>query len=385
MAKTRHVAVLIETSRAYGRGLLEGVARYHQQHGHWSIYFEPHGIDDPPPRWLKKWAGDGILVRVNNPEMGRVIQSSGLPAVELRSRYPRRDWASIGINNASVAKLAAGHLLDRGFEHFAFTGPRRGDHMSMDERRLHFTAAIEQAGRKCYCFDAPKNWQRLTWEQQLALLNRWTRSLPRPVGVMVCNDDWGHQLLEACRRERVAVPDEVAVIGVDNDTILCNLAAPALTSIDVNTPRIGYEAAALLDRMMGGAAAPDEHVQLEPVGVVPRLSTDILAIDDRELAAALRFIRAHACEGIRIDDVLRAVPVSRSTLERRFREVLGRSPKREILRLQIERAKSLLLGSEQPVKWVAGSAGFQSPKYFSDAFERMVGMRPEKFRKRVSE
>src|SRR5262249_44688509 len=165
------------------------------------------------------------------------------------------------------------------------------------------------------------------------------------------------------------------------DAILCNLATPGLSSIDVNTPRIGYEAAALLERMMKGTPAPRELQKFEPVGVVPRVSTDILAIDDHELAAALRYVREHACEGIRIGDVLRAVPLSRSTLERRFREVLGRSPKQEILRLQIERAKSLLRGSDQRVKWIAASAGFQSPKYFSDAFERAVGMRPEAFRK----
>src|SRR5262249_48140386 len=157
-------------------------------------------------------------------------------------------------------------------------------------------------------------WSTLTWEQQLTLLNRWLHSLPRPVGVMACNDDWGNQLLEACRRSQIAVPDELAVIGVDNDTILCNLAAPALTSIEVSTPRIAYGAAALLDAMRDGKPVSKEHVQLEPVGVVARLSTDVLAIEDRELAAALRFIREHAYEGIRMDDVLRAVPVSRSTL-----------------------------------------------------------------------
>lgn len=382
MPRTRHVAVLIETSRSYGRGLLEGVTRFHQEHGHWSIYFEPHGIDDPPPPWLRRWSGDGILVRVNNARMARAVQDTGLPAVELRIRLPRRNWASVGIHNLSVAIYAANHLLERGLRQFAFCGITPKTHLAMDVRRGHFIDCIARAGHVCADFDS-RRWATLTWEQRLDRLVRWVRRLPKPVGVMACNDDWGHHLLEACRRAGVAVPDEVAVIGVDNDPILCNLAAPGLSSIDVNTPRIGYEAAALLERMMRGASAPRDHVQIEPVGVVPRRSTDILAIEDRDLAAALRFIREHACEGIRIPDVLRAVPLSRSGLERRCRDALGRSPKQEILRLQIERAKTLLLGSDQRVKWIAASVGFQSAKYFSDAFERAVGVRPETFRQRL--
>jgi LacI family transcriptional regulator len=381
MPRTRHVAVLIEASRSYGRGLLEGVTRFHQEHGHWSIYFEPHGIDDPPPPWLRRWSGDGILVRVNNARMARAVQDTGLPAVELRIRLPQRNWASVGVHNLSVATYAANHLLERGLRNFAFCGITPKTHLAMDVRRGHFIDCIARAGHSCADFDS-RRWAALTWEQRLDRLVRWVRRLPKPVGVMACNDDWGHHLLEACRRAGVAVPDEVAVIGVDNDPILCNLAAPGLSSIDVNTPRIGYEAAALLEGMMRGASAPRDHVQIEPVGVVPRRSTDILAIEDRDLAAALRFIREHACEGIRIPDVLRAVPLSRSSLERRCRDALGRSPKQEILRLQIERAKALLLGSEQRVKWIASSVGFQSAKYFSDAFERAVGVRPETFRQR---
>lgn len=383
MPRTRHVAVLIETSRAYGRGLLEGVTRYHHEHGHWSIYFEPHGIDDPPPTWLRRWSGDGILVRVNNAQMARAVEATRLPVVELRIRLPKRRWAAVGIHNHSVARLAAEHLLERGLPNFAFCGTAPGEHLSMDERRRHFVALLEAAGHPVLDFDAGRR-RSLPWEQRLTRLAHWVAELPKPVGVMACNDDWGHHLLEACRQSGARVPDEVAVIGVDNDPILCNLATPGLSSIDVNTPRIGYEAAALLERMMRGTAAPKELVQIEPIGVVPRVSTDVLAMEDRELATALRFIREHACEGIRIDDVLRAVPLSRSSLERRCREAIGRSPKQEILRLQIERAKSLLRGSEQRIKWIATSCGFQSAKYFSDAFHRAVGVRPEAFRDTVT-
>src|SRR5262249_13925373 len=167
----------------------------------------------------------------------------------------------------------------------------------------------------------------------------------------------------ACRRINVRVPDEVAVIGVDNDEILCNLSSPPLTSVDINTERIGYEAAALLDRLMAGAGAPRQPKLLPPRGVVPRQSTDVLATEDHELAAVIRYIREHACEGLRLKDLLHTTGLSHRTLERRVRELLGRSPKEEITRVQLERAKRLLTETDLPVPVIPPKSPFSPPKY----------------------
>jgi LacI family transcriptional regulator len=385
MHGTPHVAVLIETSRGYGRGLLEGVARYHHQHGPWSLYFEPHGLDDPPPTWLSSWKGHGILARIDNRRLARAVLATGLPAVDLRGRLHGLELPFIGVRNEEVGRLAFQHLADRGLRHFGFCGLPPGVYRYMDQRRDFFCRQVEAAGYPCHVFDALGGRRRPTWEEEQERLVAWVLGLPRPIGVMTCNDDRGHQVLDACRRAGVAVPEEVAVIGVDNDPILCSLADPPMSSIDVNAVRIGYEAMALLDRLMQQPQRPqpDPQVEIAPRGVVTRQSSDVLAVDDPEVAAAVRFIRANGCRGIGVEDVLRKVPLSRSALERRFKLILRRTPKEEILRVQLDRAKQLLGESDLSLETIAASCGFSSCKYFGDAFFRELGVRPGTYRRRL--
>src|SRR5262245_16517046 len=286
-----HVAVLIETSRGYGRGLLEGVARYNRQHGPWSMFFEPHGLDDPPPQWLRTWKGDGILARINDQRMAEVVRATGLPVVDVRGRLADLGLPFIGVNNREVARLAVEHLLGCGFRHFGFCGLARGEHPHMDQRRDCFAQRVEAAGCHCHPFEPRPG---TPWEEEQEQIADWLKRLPKPAGVMACNDDRGHQTLDACRRAGVPVPTEVALVGVDNDAVLCDLADPPLSSIDVHPGLIGYEAAALLDRLMRrpvrGAPA---FVELPPRGIVVRQSSDVLAVADRQVAAAVRFIREH--------------------------------------------------------------------------------------------
>jgi LacI family transcriptional regulator len=199
---------------------------------------------------------------------------------------------------------------------------------------------------------------------------------------MTCHDDRGHQTLDACRRAGLRVPDDVAVIGVDNDTHLCNLCTPPLTSIDVNPSRIGYEAAALLVRLMNGAPRPSAPVFLGPPrGVVPRQSTDVLSMEDQDVAAALRFIRERATDGIRVSDVIANARRSPSTLERRIKGVLGRTIKAEITRTRLHRAKVLLQETDLSVGSIAVRTGFSEPKYFCEVFRQAEQMTATAFRR----
>jgi LacI family transcriptional regulator len=198
---------------------------------------------------------------------------------------------------------------------------------------------------------------------------------------MAGNDDRGLEVLEACRRAGTLVPDELAVIGVDNDEFLCSLSDPPMTSISPNAQRIGYEAAALLDRLMAGARPPTEPLLLPPGGVVVRASTDVLATDDRELAAAIRYIREHACEGLRLKDFFKTSPISRRELERRMYKLLGRSPKEEMTHVQLDRAAQLLTETDLPVKAIAEKCGFNQAKYFSQVFHAKVGLPPGAYRR----
>jgi LacI family transcriptional regulator len=197
---------------------------------------------------------------------------------------------------------------------------------------------------------------------------------------MACTDQLGFWLLDACRRAGVAVPEEVAVVGVENEESLCAVANPPLSSMRLNAEQAGYEAAAVLDGMMRGRKPPRQRTLLEPLGIVTRQSSDVVAIEDEELAAAVRFIREHACEGITVDDVLGAVAVSRSTLERGLRRVLGRSPNVEIRRVQLNRVQQLLIETDLPLSVIAARAGFRHLPYMCEAFKKQYGRPPGAYR-----
>lgn len=381
MPRPPHVALLIETSRAYGRSILQGVVRYLHGHGPWSIYIQPHGLESPPPRWLKGWHGDGILARINDRRMARAVRQTGLPAVDLRFTVPDLGLPAVGIDNQAVVRLAYQHLSDCGFRHVGFCGLPRGRSVWMDLRSDLFCDLARADGRPCHVFESPAR-KAATWEEEQEAIAAWVSRLPRPVGVMACNDDRGQQVLDACRRVNVLVPEEVAVVGVDNDEILCGLSSPPLTSVDINTVQVGSEAAALLDRLMSGSRPPREPMLLAPRGVVPRESTDVLATDDRELATAVRYIRDHACGGLRVKELVRKTGLPRRSLERRMEKLLGRSPKEEITRVQIERAKRLLTDTDLTAAEIAEKCGYSQSKYFSQVFHDKVGLPPGAYRRK---
>ena len=378
----RRVAVLIESSRAYGRGLLRGVARYNREHGHWSVYLQPHGLDDPPPPWLRRWRGDGILARIGDRRMLRAVLGTGLPTVDLRGVVPELHVPFIGVDNRAVADMAAEHLLERGLRRFGFCGLRAGAHPHLDQRREYFVARIRASGHEVALYETPAE-QATPWDREQRRLAAWITRLRKPVGIMTCHDDRGLQVLDACQAAEMAVPDEVAIISVDDDELLCSMFTPQLSSIDVNPERIGYQAAELLDRMMAGEPAVREPVLLPPRAVVLRQSTDLLAVDDPAIASALRFIREHACEGILVDDLLGQVALSRSALERRFHALVGRSPKAEISRCQLERAKQLLSETHLSIDVVAARSGYRDARYLCDVFSRKVGTTPGTYREQT--
>lgn len=377
------VAVWIETSRGYARGLIRGVAAYVQEHGPWSIYFTPHGQQDPLPAWLRTWRGDGILARIENRRAAQALLATRLPLIDLSFRLPKFRTPTLGIDNRPVAQMAFDHLRERGFRHYGFYGLPRGVHVHMDFRCDYFCECVERAGLVCEVFEIRRVRRRLPdWEGEQRQLVKWLLELPKPIGIMCCNDDRGLQLLDACRRAAVAVPDQVAVIGVDNDQELCSLATRPLSSIDVNSQRFGYSAAAMLQRMMAGRMLRPPHgVLFPPSHVVTRMSTDTLAVENPALARALRFIRERACQPISVADVVQAAVTSRRDLERQMQNSIGRSPNQEILRVRIRRAQELLVDTDLSLESVARQTGFRSRKYLGDAFRRETGCRPGEFRR----
>jgi LacI family transcriptional regulator len=364
MSRQKRVALFIESSISYGRGILRGIARYLKARGPWSIFVEQRELGAALPGWIASWKGDGIITRSDDPRLRRLR----IPRVALYD-HRRPEPPALLNDNRAIGRLAAQHLRERGFTRLAFVGPR--GLFWADERRAGADADV--------AFDAGK----ATWEVEQKKLTAWLRRLPRPVGLVAANDVFGLRALDACRRAGLAVPEAVAVVGADDDAELCELSDPPLSSVRFNPERVGYEAAELLDRLMRGGKAPRHPRLVGPLGVSARLSTDILAVEDAHVAKALRLIRAGACEGITVKDLLREVPLSRRSLEHRFRRLLGRTPKEEVRRLQVERAKSLLTGTDLKIARVSDEAGFHQPAYLSAVFRKLTGVTPAEYRRRA--
>jgi LacI family transcriptional regulator len=374
------IALLVETSREYGRGLLRGVIRYQHEHGPWSVYFKPQGLGAPVPPWLSSWRGDGILARIDDRRMARALAQTSVPVVDLRNALPGLKLPTVAISNEAVVRLALEHFLEQGFRHFAFCGTPRGENRNQDDRCDLFVQLAKQQGYPCHTYAHPKS-RAPSWDAEQRHIVRWLKSLPTPVAVLTCHDDRGQQVIDACLRAGLSVPDKVAILGVDNDPFLCNLSTPQLSSIDVYPERIGYEAAALLDRLMKGGRAPRKPLLFEPRGLVIRQSTDVTAVADPYVAQASRLIRDHAGEAISIEQLVAKIPVSRSALFRRFKEHLGRSPKKELSRVRLERAKALMTNSMLSVEEVARQTFQTDAKHFIAVFTRATGVTPMRYRK----
>jgi LacI family transcriptional regulator len=350
---------------------------YARTHRPWAFDFVEQGRGDPPPKWLANWDGDGILARIENRPIAAAVARSRLPTVDLSAArlVPALPW--VETNDAVIGKFAADHLIGAGLRHFGFCGDARFNWSKW--RGEQFERALRVKGFACSVYQPLERKESLV-EEQTAAIARWLRTLPLPAGILACYDIRAQQVLEASREAGLSVPGEIAVVGVDNDELLCELCTPPLSSVQPNQQLAGYEAARLLDRMMHGHRPASTTLLIDPLRLVVRQSSDVLAVHDSEVAAALKYIRQHACESIDVSDVLRAVPVSRRVLESRFRRLLGGTPHQEIVRARLERVKQLLIETNQTLAQIARLTGFEHVEYLSVVFKREVGTLPSRFR-----
>jgi LacI family transcriptional regulator len=375
----RRVALVVESSGASGREILRGIARYARQHGPWSLYHEPSHWPDVLPPWLARFDGDGIIARVRNRRTAARLARLRLPIVDVQGNVPDSTLPLVQVDDAAVAQLAAEHFFQRGFRNLAccgITGP-----VWAQRRCAAFVGLVEQSGRECGRFDLPPR-ETKTWfaRSEQRRIDRWLLGLPKPVAIMAANDTAAQKVLDACRRQGLMVPEEVAVLGVDNDETLCEICDPMLSSIVPVHDQVGYRAAELLEQLVEGMPAPAAPIFLKPTSVLVRRSTDVLALDDRDVAAAVRFIRERACQGIGVEDVARHVALSYSTLQRRFHAALSRSVHDEILRVRIQRATELLAETQFPLARVAELSGFGHQEYLGAVFKSHLRLTPRQYR-----
>jgi len=377
--RPRRVAVVIEASNAYARGLLTGIHRHTQEHERWTIFLPEHGRGAPPLEPLGRWQGDGVIARIESTATAAVLGSfrtdRGIPIVDVSAGGLLPGVPCVETDDAAIARLAVDHFLDRDFRSFAFLGDSR--FRWSDHRRHGFVDLLAARGHAVHVFPAPA-----ATEADEDAIAAWLRELPKPLALLACYDVRGRQAIEACHRSGIAVPDEVAVLGVDDDELLCGLCSTPLSSIVPDAEGAGWLAADLLARLMQGETPERQLWLLPPLGLSARRSTDTLSTDDPLVVTALRLIREHACEGIKVADVVRAVKGTRRVVEARFQKRMGHSLHEAIARAQFRRVEELLRDTKLPLATIAERTGFKHPEYMTVAFTRRYGMPPSRWRAR---
>ena len=384
MPEIRKVMLLIETSCVYGRELLLGIGKYSTIHGPWMFYKGPPHYADPSEKKrvmsrLMKWA-NGAIIR--EPKSDKLL-TVGVPVIVSPNVIGQMPNLPVIVTDcAAVGRIAAEHLLDRGFRQFAYCG---FDDMPWSRgREENFCKRITEAGFETHVYERSLSEIERFFDKEQISLADWLKSLPKPVGLMTCNDDRSQQVVDACIIAGLHVPEEVAIVGVDNDELICNLSNPSLSSIPLNAKRAGYEAAELLDKLMAGEKMAGQRIIDQPTHVVTRQSTDILATEDRDVRRAVLFIRQHVKEVIQVADVVNAVTLSRRVLEKRFRKVLNRSVLEEIRRVRINQVVWMLIDTNLSISQIASALGYPSVKHIARYFRKEKAMSLVAYRKQYN-
>ncbi|MBI1390188.1 MAG: helix-turn-helix domain-containing protein [bacterium] len=373
----RNVVLPIESSRASGRDLLRGVAKYSRLNGPWTFYWEPGGLDDIFPH-LKSLKADGIIMR-DSPLLHEVMRL-GVPVIVVGHHLEKiPGMVNIMSDSRTIGRMGAEHLVKCGFHHFAYCG--LDDKPWSNERSESFAEYVASCGYKAEIYKQPFFPRMISWGKERKYLVEWLKSLPKPVGLMACHDDRGQQVLHACKVARLKIPDDVAIIGVDNDELVCNLSDPPLSSVAVNFERGGFDGAAVLDRLMNGEKVKQDEILVRPTHIVARQSTDVTAVKDEIVAEAVRYIRQSAKENIGVDDVVSAVTVSRRVLEKRFRDQLDRSILHEIRRVRANLIAQMLVETNLSVSQISLAMGFNGNEHIARYFQREKGMSLSAYRK----
>lgn len=382
MPRVPKVILLIESSRASGRALLRGIADYSRHHGPWSFSWEPGGLEKAQPL-LETGDADGIILR--DTEQAEEIVAYGLPTVVVGHRNTEiPGLVNVGTDSEGIGRLGAEHLLGCGFKHFAFCGYEKTSLENTtwsDIRRDYFCQRIRAAG-----FENPPQYKLSMsgrdWSKDWRPLAHWLKALPKPVGVMACNDDCGQRVMEVCRLTGQTVPDLVGVVGTDNDEVVCGLTDPPMSSIAINFERAGYDAAHALNGLMRQSHTVPPRITAAAAHVVARRSTDFVAAEDLHLAKALRFIRDQARRGgVSVDAVAGFAGLSRRMLENRFRKLLGRSVLDEIRRVRTDQIAQLLVETDLPVAQIADLLGFADMRHIARYFRAGKEISPLAYRK----
>lgn len=374
------IALLLPLDISFCRHVLHGIRAYTLGKQQWVFRLgSPHPDIISP---LRSWQPDGIIAHIVDHKLAQAVTELHKPTVDTANTLPDLKIPTIDVDNNAVGKMAAEHFLERRYTNFGFFGSRQARYAS--QRETGFRQRLAKEGYEvssCHMEYLPQLPIPTNWNQVDQCVMRWLRKLPKPVAVFTSNDQPASDLAGMCKQLELQVPDEVAILGVDNDESICEMTAPPISSIAIPSERIGYKIASLLERLLLNQALPKSPDLLLPQQVITRQSTDTLAINDPAVAAALKFIRQHAADEISVNDVTTALCQGRRMLECKFRKLLGRTILEEIRRVRIEIAKNLLVSTNLSMPAVAHRAGFSNAERFSVVFREATGIPPSDFRK----
>ena len=379
MAEPRRIALLMGQDAGFHRQVLLGIRAYAGHAKRWLFHNAPPTLAVLRP--LVEWNPHGIIAHLDNPKVAKKIVKLGKPIVDTGYVIKGLDIPVVDVNHMAVARLAAEYFLSRGYRHFGYFGSRAAYYSQL--RLTSFREAIVQGGYDvyaCHLEYMPRLPEQTSWKKVNVQVRRWLKMLAKPVAVLADHDVAAHDLANMCQLLNLRVPDDVAILGVDDDERECQLAFPSISSVVIPAERIGYEAAKLLDRMFSGKRPPKEPFYLPPVRVVTRHSTSMFAVDEPMITAALHYIRNHLAEPLRVSTIATALMVRRRALEQKFRMLLGRSVLDEIHRARVERAKGLLATTDLLVSRIAEQSGFSTPQRMATVFRKITGVAPSDYR-----
>ncbi|WP_372808984.1 substrate-binding domain-containing protein [Pontiella sp.] len=378
------VAVLVDTSTSWGRRIVRGVFDFTAEHAPWDVLIEPKGQNEEL-HLAPDVEFDGIIARVSNPKLAQEIRERKIPAINISGLVIEgADFPRVTVDWAACAEMAENHFRDRAINNFAYVGPIHLAHVQMHEQV--FEKLLEEHDSTCHIFQPKTNIDRTVpstaWKEELI---PWLESLPKPVGIYAWGFQVGRDIASACHHAGIPIPHDVAILGSDYDELFNEACHPALSGIISPSRKVGYLAARNLDLLMNGRKLKEKSTFVAPEEIEERLSTDTLAIDDPQFLQVLTYLRKHACENIHVNDILNKVPMGRRSLERRFMQILGRSPAQEIRRLRINQARRLLTQTNRTMEEIAEACGFPSYNYLGNVFKKETGISPGRYRSRSRE
>ncbi|QDV73824.1 AraC family transcriptional regulator [Botrimarina mediterranea] len=375
--RKRQITVLIEADDAWGRSVLQAIARFASQ-ANWELLIAPRDAERRL-RIPEEWSGDGVIALVRDVSLLKHLRRRGMPTVNISGMFHNARWLGhVATDNFARARLAYEHFSSLRVTHFATYCPslRR----EADLRGEEFVRYVHSRGYPCEVLVSEADAARTERSSDRQRIAAKLSILPKPVGVFVSDPYPARELVETCQSHGVDVPGEVLVLSGDEDDLLCNLILPSVSSIELASHRIGWEACKILDSMVRTGTPPSQPQLLAPLGICARRSTDHNAIGDSCMESVQRYIQQHATGQLQIRDLVRVAGMSRRSMELRFREVFGRSPAEEIRRVRVEKARQMLLNSSMSVSGVAAACGFSSGPYLTSVFRKVYGKTPSDLR-----